>query len=484
MRLLTSLKSYRYELIAFLTGVAVMILEIVGARLIAPHFGTSTYVWTAMIGVILGSLALGYAVGGRFADNDNAKDTLGKILFIAAGAVVICGYVQQPMLEGIAAWGFDIRLGALLAALLLFGAPSMLIGMVSPHLAKIRVTSLETTGSSVGRLEAAGALGSIAGTFLAGYLLLGLFGSKTLVFGIAVLLIATSFIAGTKFWLRPRILLGTMAVLLVPVINLKPSQVLADVDTSYARYRVEAAQFGDYDARLLSTDRSGVQSAVAVDMPYVPIFSYVQQFYRAVQSKPDAQKLLVIGGGTYTFPSTIVKTMDHKTVDVVEIDPALDELAKKYFFLAQSPDLHIFHADGRTYLNENEKRYDMVFMDAFSSISPPFQLTTKEVVMHIKRGITPQGAVVVNLIGEHKNGSGEYLKAVKATYESVFQHVALYQSDTTRNPNEKQNFILFATDDRMSLTRHQEYIGQKPLGFTPGSMVLTDDYAPIERLTF
>jgi predicted membrane-bound spermidine synthase len=484
MQMRATLKNYRYESIALLTGAAVMILEIVGARLIAPYFGTSTYVWTAMIGVILASLALGYAVGGRFADNDNTKDMLGKILFVAAILVIICGYTQASLLEGIAEWGLDVRLGALLAALLLFGVPSMLIGMVSPHLAKIRVVSLDTTGSTIGRLEAAGALGSIAGTFLAGYFLLGLFGSRTLVFGIALLLVATSFLAGTTFWLRSRLIVAAIALLLIPVANLKASHVLADVDSSYARYRVEATQFGYYDARLLTTDRSGIQSAVAVEMPYVPIFSYVQQFYRAVQANPDARRLLVIGGGTYTFPSTVVKTLDNKAVDVVEIDPALDELANKFFFLAHSANLNIIHADGRTYLNENKKQYDMIFMDAFASISPPFQLTSKEVIAHMQNSISPQGVIVVNLISDYGNGNDEYLRAVKTTYESVFKYVAIYQSDTTRSLDDRQNFILLATDDGESLIRHQEFIGQKPLGFKSGGIVLTDNYAPIERLTF
>lgn len=213
MNPLALFRTYRYEIVAFLTGAAVMVLEIVGARLISPQFGSSTYVWTAMIGVILGALAVGFAIGGRLADKYHSSAFLGQLIFIASLLVLGMALIERSVLTSIADLNLDLRLSALLAAILLFSPPSLLIGMVSPHLAKIRIISLDTTGKSIGKLEAAGALGSIAGTFSCGYFLLGAFGSRSIIIGIVVLLMITSVIVNPYFWRKSR--LGVLAFALL-----------------------------------------------------------------------------------------------------------------------------------------------------------------------------------------------------------------------------------------------------------------------------
>ena len=308
MKLIAAIRSVRYELIAFLTGASVMVLEIVGARLIAPEFGTSTYVWTAMIGVILGSLAVGFWIGGKMADRGGSAASLGLILFTAAILVFFTGVFQQRVLSDIAGIGLDLRVGVLLGALLLFALPSVLIGMVSPHLAKIRVTSLDTTGVSIGRLEAAGALGSIAGTFACGYFLLGLFGSRSIVMGVVAVLLITSFVADPYFWRKLRLYSFAAVFIGALLVTVNPPSVLADVDSSYARYRVLSNSYDGTSVRFLVTDSAGVQSAVPADGSGRLLFSYAKRFHAAAVAYGDPGRVLMVGGGTYTFPTALINS--------------------------------------------------------------------------------------------------------------------------------------------------------------------------------
>ena len=431
-----------------------------------------------MIGVILGSLACGYAIGGRLADRDNAKQSLGFIILIAAALVLVLGLLQMPVLERLAATGWDVRLSALLAAVLLFAAPSILIGMVAPHLAKIRITSLETSGSSVGRLEAAGALGSIAGTFLCGYFLLGLFGSRAIIMGVVLLLLITSLAAD---WRKKSRLHLVLAVLVVPVslatVPVQASGVIADVDSSYARYRVVKLQSFGHDAVGLVTDNGGIQSAVSRAQPDALLFSYIRAFYDALQAHPNPQSILVIGGGTFTFPEAAAKQYPGVQVDVVEIDPKLTQLATEYFDFDPQPNLRIMNEDGRTYLNRTTKKYDLIYMDAYNSLTPPFQLTTQEALQHIHRSLKPNGQLISNIIGKGNYGADSYLQAMYSTAASVFNQVTLYPANDGLGlvADQNYNYILTAGNTaRAALS----------VPMNDNGHILTDNFAPIEQLSY
>lgn len=162
------LSKYRYECITAVSGGVVMILELVGARMIAPYFGTSFYVWTAMIGVILGALSFGYWYGGRVADKNPNDTALMKVIVLASFAILVSLIMQEMLLSSIAGARVDIRLGALLGAIVLFAPAAILLGIVSPYVARLRLDTIASAGQSIGRLYAAGTFGSIV-TFLAGY---------------------------------------------------------------------------------------------------------------------------------------------------------------------------------------------------------------------------------------------------------------------------------------------------------------------------
>src|SRR6185369_11167708 len=155
------------------TGAAIMVVEILGAKMLAPYVGTSHFVWTAQIAVTLVALATGYYAGGRLVDR---SPKLGRLYrFILAAAIYLCGSVLAA--KSVAYWCLDFKLalGSLLASALLFFVPLSLLAMVGPYFVRALTDSVSGVGGNVGRLTALSTLGSFVGTVLIGYVLIPFF---------------------------------------------------------------------------------------------------------------------------------------------------------------------------------------------------------------------------------------------------------------------------------------------------------------------
>lgn len=471
------LRTYRYEIIAAVGGATVMILELVGARMIAPYFGTSIYVWTAMIGVILGALSLGYWYGGILADRRADDRGLMKILVIAAGAIWVCAVLQESLLKSTADLSVDIRIATLLSAALLFAPAATLLGVVSPYVAKLRLSSLKTAGQSIGRLYAAGTVGSIIGTFLAGYWLISWVGNAALAFSLVLILVLLSFAASYSGWLATRIVLAVLAMMgmLLPVAL--PHEVIADIDSIYSRYLVK--EIGERQPlRTLAVDPFSTQSAQLVDDPDTLVFEYTKRFMTVSKNHPW-QEMLVVGGGAFTFPLAAARAYPDREVSVVEIDPKLTDIAKEYFGLEDRSNLHIYHDDGRVFFNKSvPSKYDLIFLDAFSSLTPPYQLSTLEATQATKHSLRDRGVVVANVIASPRDPYGE---AVMATYQSVFTYVDFYPVYPTLDADARQNIVVVMTDERSARDSARRSLGVVPVEVKRG-VVLTDDFAPVEQL--
>jgi hypothetical protein len=470
---------YRLECIAAGSGAIVMILELVGARMVAPFFGTSLYVWTAIIGVILGALSFGYWYGGRLADRGATAQGLMKIIVLAAASIAFTMFIQERLLRLTAGSIGDVRLSALLASLVLFAPAAVLLGIVSPYLVRLKLASLSTAGASVGRLYAAGTFGSIVGTFLAGYWLISWFGNRQLGLGLVLALILLSFGASVKGWWLQRVLVlvGT-GIGFATIVPLAP-QIIADVDSAYSRYLVTETP-DKPPVRGLIMDPFSVQSAQYVGDPDTLFFNYTQRFMNVVDGVKPA-RTLVVGGGAFTFPLAVARAYPETDVTAVEIDPALTRIATDYFSLRERANLHIKNEDGRVFLNRplSGGAYRAVFMDAFSSMTPPYQLTTTEAVGRIKALLTPNGVVVANIIAIAENSP--YLSAVTATYRQHFKHVEVYQLSPEVERAYSQNLLIVASNDDATsrVAQASLKLGSVPVASTH---VLTDDHAPVEQL--
>ena len=207
--------SISLEFSVFICGALVMIYEIIGSRIVAPYLGTSTYIWTSLIGVILGALSLGYWLGGRAADRNPNVRMLAGAVFTAATLVSVTILVKDIALQLISESPIGGEFRSLLAALIVFAPASVALGFVIPYASKLRIESLDNAGSTVGRLYALSTVGSIAGTFLAGFVMIPFVGSVRTLYFIGGALFAVSFLLGGLSLTRNK--LGAMLLFVLGV---------------------------------------------------------------------------------------------------------------------------------------------------------------------------------------------------------------------------------------------------------------------------
>lgn len=485
----------RIGIAVFACGAFVMAYEIVASRILAPYIGTSTYIWTSLIGVILASLSLGYWLGGRMADRRPDVRVLSSVIFFAGGLVAVTELVKEIVLSFVASAPIGIELRSVLASLLLFAPASVCLGFVTPYAVKLEILSLANSGKTVGRLYALSTVGSIAGTFVAGFFLIPFVGSTRTLYIISGGLIGVAVILFPFTWTRTAI--GSIVVVVFSIISneasiylMKVENDVHDIDTEYSRIRVfnTVDPHSGQPIRALATDPYAIQSAMRLDNGD-PVFAYINYYRLARYFNPNAKRSLMIGGAGYTVPKDLLRRYQDLDMDVVEIDPGMTRIARSYFGLTDNERMRIFHEDGRTFLNKAPAgSYDAVLMDAFSSLfSVPYQLTTRECVTEIKRSLSEDGVVIFNL-GSAISGAGSgFLQSELATYRSVFPTVMLFKVYSDLPDDRLQNLIIVALNSPQ--TTKPESVDQafaqllshqyaSPIGSE--KPILTDDLAPVE----
>lgn len=483
------MKKYILECIVFISGAVVMVYELVGSRLISPYVGTSIYVWSSLIGVILGALSLGYYLGGKLADKKAEWHIFSGILFLAAVFIGLTVFTKHVILESVALFNIRSEYTALLASLFLFAPASTLLGMISPFSVKLRIKSLESSASTVGNLYAISTIGSIAGTFSAGFFIIPFFGTTKILFFMAVVLLGLSMTASWKAFFRTKIVLICLfscLAFLGSVHGIFTKKGMIDIDTPYNKVWIEYETAGTKPRVVLYTDPFAAQSAMYLNDPEL-VFGYTKYFRLARHFNPDINTALMIGGCGYSYPKDFLNKFPASTMDVVEIDPGMTRIARKYFGLYDNARLRIFHEDARTFLNRTRNRYDVIYSDAFNSFnSIPYQLATREAVEKMHRALNDNGLVVHNIISAINGKKGEFLRAEIATYREHFPHVYVFRV-YGENSHESQNIILIALknarkpsfestdrelDGYLRSVWKEEIILDMP--------VITDDHAPVE----
>lgn len=475
--------------IVFIAGAIVMIFEIAGARLLAPYIGTSMYIWTSIIGVILASLSIGYAVGGRLADQKPTHTVLSGILGIAALFIGLSIFFSEPIIRILSLFS-DLRIRAVCTSLFLFAPASTCLGMVSPYAARLCLHTLTHSGRTIGNLYAISTIGSIAGTFFAGFFLLPLFGVRIILFLLCITLLMLSLLVG-KPWRLCKLggILFFLLTMQIPSAPAMSSNIIAERDSLYGHITlIQDTHIPTGRPVLQMKINNESSSAMFLDGDEL-VYDYTK-FYRLVHHfSPHVETALMLGGAAYSYPKNFLQSFPNATLDVVEIDPVVTELAYTYFSLPkQDSRLHIFHEDGRTFLQRSHAQYDVIFNDAYSSLySIPYHLTTKEAVELMYHSLTPNGVVFTNIISSIEGDTGKFLRAEYATYAAVFPHVFVFPVRDSEDGNKKQNIVLFASKSSMppvfdsSDKEMQYYLEKKWLHPIDNDVpILTDDFAPVE----
>ena len=410
--------SKKLGILAAIAGFVLMVFEIAAARILAPSIGSSTYVWTSVIGVIIMALSVGYWAGGRVADKRNSPNDIAR-LFLALSLTITFAMIVYPgFLASVAEWTIDVRFSAVIASLVLFAPTSLLAGAVSPYLAKLNVRSLASSGSAVADLGALNSLGGIAGTFLTGFVLFGFMGVRDVMATLAIGTLLVSWWARTGRNRRETLL--TVAALVLAMLAWPGSGALA-IDTPSAHYTIEDATLSSgHTVRTLATGPGGKQSGIIVGSPSELAFWYTREIASLIDMQPAKQRIAVLGGGAYTLPAYLAQKYPESQIDAVEIDPKLLSIAQEYFEYGPAKNVGHVAMDARTFINGVKKPYDIVVVDVFGDDSIPESLMTAEYGRALKRAVTPGGVVIINAIAGTKGTCLELFQAVSRPYLDNF----------------------------------------------------------------
>jgi spermidine synthase len=486
---------YILEITVFICGALVMVFEIIGSRIVSPFIGTSTYVWTSLIGIILGALSLGYWIGGRIADRRPDEKVLGGVILAAGALVAVTVIIKEVFLSSVAGAGVGLELKALIASMVLFAPASVCLGIVTPFAVRLKMTSLDDTGKTVGRLYALSTIGSIVGTFTAGFFLIPFVGSVRTLYIISAALIALSFLVGLR-----SITIRNIGAVLLLVLGIAATEVISyllwarsgvyDIDTEYSRVQVFRSQDPKTGKAItaMATDPYFVQSAAFLDSDEL-VLEYSHFYHLVRHFRLGFERTLIIGGAGYSFPKQFLKTYPNARLDVAEIDPGMTQIARRFFRLQDDTRLTTFHEDARMYIDRAEaSQYDAILMDAFGSLfSVPYHLTTVEAVGQMSRILKDNGVVIFNLGSAITGPSSGFLQAEMRTYSRVFPQIYLFKVKQEYTDDRLQNLIIVASKDPLpnSMSNSdpmiadllsRRYMDDLPLE----KDVLTDDLSPVE----
>ncbi|MFO7653094.1 MAG: fused MFS/spermidine synthase [Candidatus Krumholzibacteriia bacterium] len=427
------------------SGASILAIEILGTRIIGPFYGVSLYLWSALIGVTLAALAVGYALGGRWADREPRVDRLAGLMGLAGLWIVLVPWLRHPVLGVTQELG--LRVAVLAAATVLFFPPLLLLGMISPYAIRLKTRSVAEVGRTAGNLFAVSTVASVVAAVAVGFFLIPALGVGWLTFAVGILLIMTSLL-GLSLQGRRRAAAAALIALVVAAAgaawNTPAEQaqrergVLAVADSPYAELRVIERD----GVRYLLVD--GVtHSAVDVDTGESP-FEYVHVLDMAGDIFHEPGRMLLVGLGAGSLARSYAER--GWEVDAVEIDPAVTRLARQYFGFGPQ-DARVHHLDGRRYLQETVHRYDLVILDAFGSGAIPFHLVTREAFAAVADILTPGGVVALNIwaVGWHD----VIVPGVTATLETSFEHVLALP--TVEPPDQLGNLIMLASDRELDL---------------------------------
>lgn len=467
-------REYLLAGISFFSGAILMTFELAAARILTPSIGSSSFVWTSVIGVIIAMLALGVWLGGRLADRRHAVSDVAFILLGATLTITAMLVLYPGVLAWLPAMQLDPRLAGIIASLTLFAPTSFVLGMAGPYLAKFNVTSLERTGRSIANLDAMNALGGITGTFVTGFVLFGLLGSRTIFIVLAITLVALSWLIQPREKTMIRAVLSG-ALLLTIALAQTPTGAVS-IDTTAAHYTIETVNYGSRTVQTIATSPSGYQSGVDMNNPDELVFWYTQELARLVATSPRKDKILILGGGTFTLPRYLAHAYPESRIDTVEIDPALSDIARRYFAYDDPPNVQLRTEDARTYVAQTTESYDIVIVDVYSGMDMPFSLITKEYGEALGRIVTRQGVVLVNIVASDSGPCADLFAATTQPYLDQFQYGAYrqYSPGTIRS-----NII--ATFSHQPFSQHNQLYRALPRNSTAS---FTDNFAPVEHIQY
>lgn len=474
-----------------------LVVEIVAGRMIAPYVGMSLYTWTSIIAVVLAGFSAGHWWGGRIAALDTARAlritgwTMIAAAVTTAGATLLLRAFAGPVIAGLT----HPLAGITALSMLAFFLPSLFAGVPAPILTIAAMRGRDQSERALGAMFASGAVGAIAGTLVAGFVFVPWLGSVATLLVIAVVYVLAAAICFALGGLtRGGQGAAVVGVLAMVGAGLGASNVPAvcDRESSYYCIRTVALSDDPLDpVNLMVIDHlaHGISGQAEARLMFTDHAAMLDVLPRMRMGRTDFTSFH-IGGGSYSVPRAWADR-GISGITIAEIDPEVTEVAIENFWFDPST-ATILHEDARTALRNSNSGYDVIVGDAFTDITAPEHLVTREFFTLAAERLTPEGIFVMNLIDNVDRLDA--LAAVVRTLGEVFASVEVWTMATPPEPGERRVFVLLASaaDSPVSAidTRAPEpmrfqvldrdYIAS--LVAERDAMVLTDDHAPLTFL--
>jgi spermidine synthase len=467
----------------FLASGAVLMLEILAVRLLAPYVGLTLETTTSIIGAVLAGIAIGAAVGGSFADRTDPRRLLVGLL--VAGGLLALLTVPVVRLLGPQARGHG-NFAALLVTLASLVPSAAVLSAVSPTVARLQLRDLHESGRTVGRLSAFATAGALVGTFGTGFVIVPLMPVSTAVLVIGLALAASGLVLGAHLHAFGRgavvaALLVTVAFGALAATRDSP----CDADTSYHCAAI-AADPGHPTGRLLKLD--GItNSYVDLKDPTILPLAYTRWMANAMLTAAPRGPVdaVFVGGGGFTLPRWLLATHRGSTARVLEVDGKLVDLDREQLGLRTTPSLRAVVGDARMTMRDvPDGRADVVVGDAFSGLTVPWHLLTEEWLEQVKRVLKPDGLYLLNLIDFDEL---ELAKAEIATLGEAFREVRVVAAPDGEGGPKAGNLVVIASDRDLSgfdfsADEAVDFGADATRDFAKGGTLLRDDYAPVDQL--
>ena len=495
---------------AFLTGAIVMSFEMLGSRYLAPYFGAGIYTWASLISTVLAALCVGYFLGGALADRHPSPLVLGTTVAAASLYLLVLPAFADPLLQFFVSAIDDIKLGSLAAALAIIFFPVTFLGMYSPFAIRLMLRSRQSSGVVSGTVYGVSTAGSILGTLGTTFFLIPLIGSRAITIALGMLglgaAVLVAAVASSGRWRRSQ--LGALAALLVAHALLLPGPAARAEDLFNPDVRAAMLKRKNglithvetvYNDIFVSKDESVLKMAFQwkgwrfpesqinlADPDDLPM-AYARTMTIAAVYPRDIKRVLMLGLGGGAIPAYLARFIPAATIDIVELDPGVIDVARTYFGIRETSAAHLYESDARVFLNRHSEPYDLILVDAFTGSYIPFHLMTKEFYRLVRDRLAPHGVAAFNILPAVKLFDSN-VRTLKVAFDNVdFYHsgeeevIVIGRLDSISNAERLQR----ATDAqqrykfRFDVSR---LVGARAFEFPKAlnGAVLTDDFAPAD----
>jgi len=490
----------------FVSGASIMIVEIAGARLIAPVVGNSIYTWSALIGVVLVALAAGGWLGGFLADRRDGHGTLSILLALGAASILLISPLSAITTSSVSSMG--LITGPMVISIVLFTLPALLQGAISPLATRIisRDHRDKRIGLSAGLVNASGALGSFFGTLGAGFYLVPNYSLQDIFSGAAYVLVFISAICAFVYMFRtPKVsVVGLSSTIVALVLSMALHYGIVFQYSDNVRlvrqspyHQIRVTDTKDDDGRVV---RQLVHDRTAQGFMYLDTDELPRKYQRTwklseLYLPQGIQSSLFVGGGSFSIPKALHIEHPEASVTVVEIDPAVVRTGREWFRLTDYPAIDVIVSDARRYLSANTDRYDFIYLDAYNGLRQiPAHLVTQEFFSGVRDHLSLDGIVMINLIGNVEEPHNGVFDSVYATLMTVFEQVYVYvSSDEKRRGGGVVNLTIVAGaamfDPDMTKYESESEFADITSGFVDKKSyshrrapILTDSLNPIDSL--